>query len=102
MRDALFTGGRLAGIGVDHGWDIREAFDVSSKGFVQGNFDQSLLHASRDDLKRHLRDYLRPLADREWPGWICGLGHGVLPATPEDNVRLFVDTVREVLQNRER
>jgi uroporphyrinogen-III decarboxylase len=26
------------------------------------------------------------------------LGHGVLPGTPEDNVRLFVDTVREVLQ----
>ncbi|MCB0385974.1 MAG: hypothetical protein KDD43_11325, partial [Bdellovibrionales bacterium] len=28
-------------------------------------------------------------------GWVCGLGHGVLPATPEGNVRAFVDTVRE-------
>jgi uroporphyrinogen decarboxylase len=94
----LFTTGELAGIGVDHGWDIREAFEVSSHGFVQGNFDQALLHATPDVLARCLSDYLEPLRAREWPGWICGLGHGVLPATPEDNVRLFVDTVREVMQ----
>jgi uroporphyrinogen decarboxylase len=98
LRDALFTGGALAGIGVDHGWDIREAFEVSSHGFVQGNFDQALLHSSRDDLKKHLNNYLEPLKQRDWPGWICGLGHGVLPGTPEDNVRLFVDTVREKFQ----
>jgi uroporphyrinogen decarboxylase len=98
LRDALFIDGGLAGIGVDHGWDIREAFDVSSHGFVQGNFDQALLHSSREDLKKHLNNYLEPLKQREWPGWICGLGHGVLPGTPEDNVRLFVDTVREVMQ----
>jgi uroporphyrinogen decarboxylase len=98
LRDALFTGGSLAGIGVDHGWDIREAFDVSLHGFVQGNFDQALLHTNRDDLRKHLNQYLQPLVGREWPGWICGLGHGVLPGTPEDNVRLFVDTVKEVMQ----
>jgi uroporphyrinogen decarboxylase len=98
LGDALFTTGKLAGIGVDHGWDIREAFEVSSHGFVQGNFDQALLHATRDALKKHLTNYLAPLKERELPGWICGLGHGVLPATPEDNVRLFVDTVREVMQ----
>jgi len=95
LRDELFAGDLLAGIGVDHTWDIREAFDLSAHGFVQGNFDQSLLHATSDDLKKHLTDYLAPLKERDWPGWICGLGHGVLPATPEDNVRLFVDTVRE-------
>jgi uroporphyrinogen decarboxylase len=98
LREAFFSGGGLAGIGVDHGWDIREAFDVSSKGFVQGNFDQALLHSSPDDLKKHLSNYLEPLKQRECPGWVCGLGHGVLPGTPEDNVRLFVDTVREVMQ----
>jgi uroporphyrinogen decarboxylase len=95
LRDALFTEGRLAGIGVDHCWDIRDAFGLSSHGFVQGNFDQALLHAPAGELKKHLSKYLARMKDREWPGWICGLGHGVLPATPEDNVRLFVDTVRE-------
>jgi uroporphyrinogen decarboxylase len=98
LQDEIFTGGSLAGIGVDHSWEIRDAFDLSSGGFVQGNFDQALLHADPADLARHLRNYLEPLAGREWPGWICGLGHGVLPGTPEDNVRLFVDTVREVMQ----
>jgi uroporphyrinogen decarboxylase len=98
LRDSLFTRGSLAGIGVDHAWDIREAFDIASSGFVQGNFDQALLHADAADLRKHLNQYLDPLKDREWPGWICGLGHGVLPGTPEDNVRMFVDTVREVMQ----
>ena len=98
LRDEVFSDGRLAGIGVDHVWDIRDAFNVSSRGFVQGNFDQALLHATRGDLQQHLHDYLEPLKGRECPGWICGLGHGVLPRTPEDNVRLFVDTVREVMQ----
>ena len=98
LRDTLFTDGSLAGIGVDHSWDIRQAFEVSSGGFVQGNFDQALLHAHPDDLRKHLNNYLEPLAGGEWHGWICGLGHGVLPGTPEDNVRLFVDTVRESFQ----
>ncbi len=98
LRDSFFTSGTLAGIGVDHGWDIREAFDLCSNGFVQGNFDQALLLREHDALKKHLKSFLAPLAGHDWPGWICGLGHGVLPATPEDNVRLFVDTVREVMQ----
>jgi len=93
-----FIRSEFLGIGVDHTWDLREAFDISSHGFVQGNFDQALLHAPADELKKHLSRYLAPMKDRDWPGWICGLGHGVLPATPEDNVRLFVDTVREVMQ----
>jgi uroporphyrinogen decarboxylase len=97
LQDPLFAG-MLAGIGVDHGWDLREAFKLSGHGFVQGNFDQALLHATRDDLEKLLSSYLEPLSGREWPGWICGLGHGVLPGTPQDNVRLFVDTVREVMQ----
>ena len=98
LQNALFTTGKLGGVGVDHGWDIREALDISTHGFVQGNFDQALLHASPNDLTRHISNYLEPLRGREWPGWICGLGHGVLPGTPEDHVRLFVDTVREVMQ----
>jgi uroporphyrinogen decarboxylase len=29
-------------------------------------------------------------------GWICGLGHGVLQQTPEDNVRLVLKIQREM------
>jgi len=88
----------LAGVGIDSRWQLSDAFDLFPNGFVQGNFDQALLFCERSDLKQHLSRYLAPLANQERPGWICGLGHGVLPGTPEDNVRVFVDTVREVMQ----
>ncbi len=97
LNHELFTGGTWAGIGVDHDWDLRDAFEMFPGGFVQGNFDQNLLLASREELKRHLERFLTPLTKHHRTGWICGLGHGVLPKTPEENVRLFVDTVREVL-----
>jgi len=90
--------GGLAGVGLDSRWNLSEVFDLFPHGFVQGNFDQALLLCEREELKQHLTRYLAPLANRTRPGWICGLGHGVLPGTPEDNVRLFVDTVREVMQ----
>ncbi|MGZ8845845.1 MAG: uroporphyrinogen decarboxylase family protein [Pyrinomonadaceae bacterium] len=98
LRHALFTDGMLAGLGVDHRWDLNDALEISRSGFVQGNFDQTLLLNERSDFENQLRNYLRPMIQRGPAGWICGLGHGVLPGTPEDNVRLFVDTVREVMQ----
>ena len=97
FRHPLFTGG-FAGVGIDHHWNMGEALDLFTHGFVQGNFDQALLFSERAELKKHLHRYLEPLADRATPGWVCGLGHGVLPGTPEENVKLFVDTVREVMQ----
>ena len=102
LRQALFTEGGFAGIGIDHRWDLREALHLFSRSFVQGNFDQALLLCERAELKRQLRCYLEPLVHHSRDGWVCGLGHGVLPGTPEDNVKLFVDTVRESFQNRER
>ena len=98
LRHPLFTGGEFAGVGIDHRWNMSEALDLFPQGFVQGNFDHALLFCERDELKTHLHRYLEPLADRGAPGWVCGLGHGVLPDTPEENVKLFVDTVREVMQ----
>ena len=95
----LFTDGRFAGIGLDHHWDLRDAFAMFPHGFVQGNFDQNLLlGSSPDELKRQVERFLDPLREHDRVGWICGLGHGVLPKTPEENVRRFIKTVREVLQ----
>lgn len=99
LDHSLFTGGSFAGIGIDHNWDLRDALAMFQSGFVQGNFDQNLLRDSRPgELKQHLECFLDPLLKHDRTGWICGLGHGVLPNTPEENVRLFVNTVREVLQ----
>lgn len=87
------------GMGFDHRWNLSNAFQIYQRGFVQGNFDQSLLHLDKDTFKKELDAYLQPikaLTLEQRAGWVCGLGHGVLPKTPEENVRYFVNRVREV------
>jgi uroporphyrinogen decarboxylase len=99
LNHPLFSGGNFAGVGIDHNWELHDAFAMFEHGFIQGNFDQNLLRDSRpDELKQHLEHFLGPLLEHDRTGWICGLGHGVLPNTPEENVRLFVNKVREVFQ----
>ncbi|MNL20160.1 Uroporphyrinogen decarboxylase [compost metagenome] len=52
------------------------------------------------DFKKSLTEWLRPIKDMPpaaRAGWVCGLGHGVLPKTPEKHVKYFVDHVREAL-----
>jgi uroporphyrinogen decarboxylase len=90
-----------AGQGFDHRHQLTELFAPFSKnGFIQGNFDQSLLHLPTDDFKIFLQQYLKPFQDlspEQRKGWICGLGHGILPKTPEKNVHTFIDLVRKVI-----
>jgi uroporphyrinogen decarboxylase len=69
-------------------------------GFLQGNFDQSLLFLSPSDFEARALAYLEPirgLSPEERAGWVSGLGHGVLQHTPEDNVRRMVQLIREVM-----
>lgn len=92
-----------AGQGFDHRFNLPEILKTNMaggqpRGFVQGNFDQSLLHLDRPEFERELQSYLktfRELTPEQRRGWVSGLGHGVLPKTPEDNVRRFVAAVRE-------
>jgi len=102
LRHPLFLEKNFAGLGMDHRWDLLTALALRRTGFQQGNFDQALLHADPTDFKKLLLQYLEPmerlrdrLGSRALAGWVCGLGHGVLPKTPEENVRTFVTTVRE-------
>ncbi len=87
-----------AGFGVDHRYFIVDYLKAEHAGFVQGNFDQSLLFLDNETFRSELRKYLKPikaLTLEERAGWVCGLGHGVLPKTPEANVKDFVAIVRE-------
>lgn len=98
LEDSQFHSG-LAGLGFDHRWQISDCMKKYKVGFVQGNFDQSFLFASETEFVKHLDRYLQPilkLTKEERAGWVCGLGHGVLPKTPEANVKLFVKKIREV------
>lgn len=102
---ALMTGALAdapwAGFGYDSRWDLPAVLGQPGRStFVQGNFDPAWLFLPPADLQSALLDFLRPIAalgPEARRGWICGLGHGVLPGTPEDAVRSFVTTVREVL-----
>jgi uroporphyrinogen decarboxylase len=88
----------FAGFGYDHRWSMAERLQSQDQGFVQGNFDQSYLFLQPDEFEAQFRQYLKPLQAmnaEQRAGWVCGLGHGVLPATPEENVRSFVKILRE-------
>ncbi len=88
----------LAGLGVDHRWNLAPLLK-QSPGLVQGNFDQQLLFLSPSEFAEEFHRWIEPykkLSPEERKGWVCGLGHGVLPQTPEENVRSFVKMVREV------
>ena len=90
----------LAGLGFDHRFSIDKVLkNRTHKGFTQGNFDQTLLFSEDSSFEKRFRDYLAPIAElsnTQRSGWVCGLGHGILPKTPQENVRKFVQIVREV------
>jgi uroporphyrinogen decarboxylase len=51
------------------------------------------------ELETRLRAFfarVQTLPPEKLKGWICGLGHGVLQKTPEENVRLFLRIQREM------
>jgi uroporphyrinogen decarboxylase len=96
--DQEFVDTPWAGMGFDHRWNLNSCFNLGHKGFVQGNFDQSLLFLEKSQFLEELSIYIdnmKKLSPAERAGWVSGLGHGVLPKTPEENVRLFVNSIRK-------
>jgi uroporphyrinogen decarboxylase len=94
-----FAAAPWAGIGIDWRWSLAEALGRRpGPGFIQGNFDPALLHAEGRELNQAIARFvgpLRSLSRAARRGWVCGLGHGVFPGTPEASVRRFVGRVRE-------
>jgi len=93
------------GFGVDHRIWIPELQDrfskLNKKPFIQGNFDQNLLFLDDDNFKKSVESYFKKLTSDirfDKTKLVCGLGHGVLPKTPEKNVKFFVDYAREVFK----
>jgi uroporphyrinogen decarboxylase len=99
--DTIAAAGPWGGFGVDSRWEVAALLRAPDRRtFVQGNFDPAWLFLPPADLTRAIERFLAPIADlplEDRRGWICGLGHGVLPGTPESAVRSFVRMVRERL-----
>ena len=95
----------IAGIGVDWNHDLPEVLRrYGERWAIQGNVDPSWMLLPTEELRERLTEVWSRVAQvpkRYRQGWICGLGHGVLQGTPEDNVRMFVKTAREVFGREE-
>ncbi|VUZ85732.1 uroporphyrinogen decarboxylase [Candidatus Methylomirabilis lanthanidiphila] len=81
-------------IGLDWRVDLGEAW--AGLGYnvgVQGNLDPVALFAEPDKIRRLANRILDRAAKR--PGHIFNLGHGILPQTPVDHLRVLIDHVRE-------
>ncbi len=71
--------------------EIREK--VGKEITLQGNIDPELLLQGKQAFLNPLKKLLEEMNGD--PAFIVNLGHGVLPGTKQDDVRLFVDTVKE-------
>jgi uroporphyrinogen decarboxylase len=81
-------------VSVDWTVDMAEARQrLGSSVKVQGNMDPGVLFGSQDFIRDRILDNIRKAGNQ---GHIFNLGHGVLPGTPEDNVRFFFETAKQV------
>lgn len=66
---------------------------VKSTGLaVQGNFDPTHLFQSKDEVIEQTKAML--LSAKGKNNYIANLGHGILVNTPRENVKAFVDTIK--------
>src|SRR5574337_751361 len=81
-------------IGLDWRVDLGEAWaGLGYEVGVQGNLDPVALFAEPDKIRRQADRVLERAARR--PGHIFNLGHGILPQTPVDHLRVLIDHVHD-------
>jgi uroporphyrinogen decarboxylase len=81
-------------IGLDWRQPLDEGWRTVGHGrAVQGNLDPITLFAPLEVLEQRVKEILRAANGR--PGHIFNLGHGIVPATPVENVQAVVRMVRE-------
>jgi uroporphyrinogen decarboxylase len=86
-------------IGIDWTTDIAAArAQVGARVALQGNLDPLALLATPDVVRAQAAAVLDAAGDS--PGFIFNLGHGIVPATPPDNVAALVDFVHEASRER--
>jgi uroporphyrinogen decarboxylase len=93
LEEMRRAGGDVIGLDfrveLDNAWR-RVGYDVG----VQGNLDPLVLYGDLKFIRARTQRILDQAAER--PGHIFNLGHGVLPETPEENVRALTEMVHEL------
>ena len=85
-------------LGIDWRVNVTKALDkLGNDYYIQGNLDPSLLFLPWENLEKEwLTIWDKVTASKVGPRkWICGLGHGVLPKTPEENVKKSVELIHQ-------
>ncbi len=83
-------------LGIDWRHNLSEVLNEFSKDyFIQGNFDPCWLHLPWNEVEANLKVFHQELVDAnvDFSKWICGLGHGVLQHTPQENVKNAVEYI---------
>lgn len=80
-------------LGLDWRINIKQAISRVGNHAVQGNLDPIALFLPEQDLRQRVRQLLDDAAGAK--GHIFNLGHGVVPQTPPEQVRIVVDAVHE-------
>ncbi|MCL6524962.1 MAG: uroporphyrinogen decarboxylase [Thermoflavifilum sp.] len=65
---------------------------VGNKLTLQGNLDPAVLLTDAHTIKQHTQHMIQVFGVNRY---IANLGHGILPQTPVENARIFVQTVQE-------
>jgi len=79
-------------IGLDWTANIQEARVImEGKKSLQGNLDPTILLTNKEVIQRETNKMLQTF---EQGRYIANLGHGVYPNTPLDNVKYFIETVK--------
>ncbi len=84
------------GVSIDWQMPLKEVFHkVPKKWILQGNIDpRFILHSDTfEEIEKKL-SYYKKIGERHH-NWIINLGHGVLPGTPEKNVKALVNWVKQ-------
>jgi len=68
--------------------------EIGGKKALQGNLDPTILFAPKEKIRLETERVLQSFGNGS--GHVFNLGHGILPKTPVENTRYFVECVKEL------
>jgi uroporphyrinogen decarboxylase len=81
-------------VSVDWNADLLNIKNILPAGMaVQGNLDPHILYADKPVIKKEILRLFERMRGQN--GFICNLGHGIMPDIPFDNVKYAVETIKE-------
>jgi uroporphyrinogen decarboxylase len=85
-------------ISIDQSVDLVDGIKRIGKDFaIQGNMDPGVLFGSKETIEERVMDVVKK-ARSQGVRHVMNLGHGVLPGTPEENVKHYFEVARTAHQ----